>query len=125
MRRFLAPCLALLAGVAFGAFGLHAQTKPKAYTVTENELLDAGATVEYRALILPAIQAAGGRTLNTAEGKIVALMGAASPQRVALTEWDSAEQAQAFYTSKTWSDLAPQRDKAQRVVRVYSVEVVN
>src|SRR5262245_20775417 len=33
------------------------------------------------------------------------------------------EQAEAFYKSKAWNDLAPQRDKAQKVTRRYAVEV--
>ena len=33
-----------------------------------------------------------------------------------IDKWDSLEAAQAFYNSKTWKDLAPQRDKAQAVV---------
>src|SRR6266566_3163008 len=42
--------LALAAGVALGAAavqGLHAQAKPKAYIVTESELLDAAALATY------------------------------------------------------------------------------
>ena len=66
----------------------------KAYTVTEIEVLDAAATAEFRKLVGPAIQAARGRFLNTAGGKVIGIMGAAPPQRVAVTEWNSAEQAQ-------------------------------
>ena len=128
MARFLVPCLAMFVGVAIGAFALqelHAQTKTKAYSVTEIEVLDPPATAEFRKLVVPAIQAAGGRFLNTAGGKVIGIMGAAPPQRVALTEWDSAEQARAFYMSKAWADLSPARDKAEKLTRVYSVEVVN
>jgi uncharacterized protein (DUF1330 family) len=128
MRRFLAPFLTMFVGVAIGAFAhqqLHAQTKMKAYTVTEIEVLDAQATAEFRKLVVPAIQSAGGRFLNTAGGRVLGIIGAAPPQRVALTEWDSAEQARAFYMSKAWADLSPARDKAEKLTRVYSVEVVN
>jgi len=116
MARFLVPCLAMFVGVAIGAFALqelHAQTKTKAYSVTEIEVLDPPATAEFR------------RFLNTAGGKVIGIMGAAPPQRVALTEWDSAEQARAFYMSKAWTDLSPARDKAEKLTRVYSVEVTN
>jgi len=51
--------------------------------------------------------------------------GAAAPKRVAITEWDSLEKAQAFYNSKAWKDLAPQRDKAVKIIRRYVVEAVN
>jgi uncharacterized protein (DUF1330 family) len=128
MTRFLVPFLTLFVGVAIGAIALpelHAQTKMRAYTVTEIEVLDAAATAEFRKLVVPAIQAAGGRFLNTAGGKVSGIIGAVPPQRVALTEWDSAEQARAFYMSKAWADLSPARDKAERLTRVYSVEVTN
>ena len=51
-------------------------------------------------------------------------MGAAPPQRVIINEWDSVEQAQAFYKSKAYNDLVPQRDKAMKVIRLYVVETV-
>ena len=51
--------------------------------------------------------------------------GAPAPKRVAITEWDSLEQAEAFYKSKAWNDLEPQRDKAQKTVRRYVVESTN
>ena len=63
-------------------------------------------------------------TVKTGGGKVVALEGTA-PKRVAITEWDSLEKAQAFYTSKAWNDLAPERDKALKTIRRYIVETVN
>jgi uncharacterized protein (DUF1330 family) len=41
----------------------------------------------------------------------------------AVVEWDSLDDGVAFYKSKAWADLAPQRDKAVKVVRRYVVEV--
>ena len=119
--------LAVLAGVALGAAavqGLHAQAKPKAYTVSELETLDAAANAAFVPVIQAAQKAAGGRPLRTGGGKIVAMEGAA-PKRVAITEWDSLEQAQAFYKSKAWNDLTPQREKAVKTIRRYVVEAVN
>jgi uncharacterized protein (DUF1330 family) len=49
---------------------------------------------------------------------------AAPPGRVIINEWDSIEQAQAFYKSKAYTDLVPQRDKAMKVNRVYLVETI-
>ena len=128
MNRHATLALAVVAGAAFGAAavqGLHAQAKPKAYTVSELETLDAAA----EAAFVPAVQAAqkdiGARNLRTGGGRIVASEGAAPPKRVAITEWDSLEQAQAFYNSKAWNDLAPQRTKAQKTIRRYIVEAVN
>ena len=51
--------------------------------------------------------------------------GAPAPKRVAITEWDSLEKAQAFYDSKAWKDLAPQREKATKTIRRYAVEAIN
>jgi uncharacterized protein (DUF1330 family) len=120
--------LSLLAGVAIGAVaveGLHAQAKPKAYTITETQTLDATAQAEFAKTATAAIQSAGGHPLRTGGGKIVALDGAAPPPRVVLTEWDSLDQALAFYKSKAWADLAPLRDKATKAIRRYVVEAIN
>ena len=120
--------LAVVAGTALGAAamqGLHAQAKPKAYVVTETEPLDAAAQAAYSPLIRTAQTTAGGRNFRTAGGKIVALEGAAAPKRVGISEWDSLEQAQAFYNSKAFKDLAPQRDKAVKTIRRYIVEAAN
>ena len=119
--------LAVLVGVALGAAtmqGLHAQAKPKAYTVSELETLDAAANDAFVPVIQAAQKAAGGRPLRTGGGKIVAMEGVA-PKRVAISEWDSLEQAQAFYKSKAWNDLTPQREKAVKTIRRYVVEAVN
>ena len=43
---------------------------------------------------------------------------------MAINEWDSLEAAQAFYNSKAWKDLAPQRDKAQKLTRLHAVEAL-
>jgi uncharacterized protein (DUF1330 family) len=120
--------MAVVAGAALGAAamqGLHAQAKPKAYLVTEIEVLDAKGADAYGALIRPTQTAAGGRVLRTAGGKVVEFEGAAAPKRVAITEWDSLEQAQAWFNSAARKDLMPQRDKAEKVTRSYAVEAVN
>ena len=119
--------LSMIAGAALGGAaiqGLHAQAKPKAYTVSELETIDAAANAAFVPLVQAAQKAAGGRNLRTGGGKIVALEGTA-PKRVAITEWDSLEQAEAFYKSKAWNDLAPQRDKALKTIRRYAVEAMN
>jgi uncharacterized protein (DUF1330 family) len=120
--------LAVVAGATIGAAAmqaLHAQAKPKAYTISELETLDAAAQAAYVPAVQAAQKAAGARLFNTAGGKIVAMEGAPAPKRVAITEWDSLEKAQAFYDSKAWKDLAPQRDKAVKTIRRYAVEAVN
>jgi len=120
--------IAVVAGAALGAAavqGLHAQAKPKAYLVTEIEVLDAAAADAYGALIRPVQGAAGAHVFRTAGGKVVALEGAAPPMRVAISEWDSLAQAQAYYDSAARKNLVPQRDKAEKIIRSYAVEAVN
>ena len=66
---------------------------------------------------------AHGRALRTLNGRVVSIEGAPAPKNVALIEWDSVDDAVAFYKSKAWTDLAPQREKAQKTIRRYVVEV--
>ena len=65
------------------------------------------------------------RSRCTGGGKVVGLDGPPPPKRVAITEWDSLEQAEAFFKSKAWTDLGPDRDKAIKTIRRYAVEAVN
>jgi uncharacterized protein (DUF1330 family) len=119
--------VAVVAGAALGAAavqGLHAQAKPKAYIVTESEVLDAAALAAYRPKIVAAIQAAGGRRLAPATDKIVVFVGQA-PKRIGITEWDTLEKAQAYRNSAAFKNLAPERDKAVKTVRSFAVEVAN
>jgi uncharacterized protein (DUF1330 family) len=128
MKTKYTVALSMLAGVAIGAMavqGLQAQGKPKAYSVSETELTDATAQAAYTPLAQAAQRNAGARPLRTAGGKVVAVEGAAPPKRVAITEWDSLEQAQAFYNSAAWKDLAPQREKGVKTIRRYLVEAMN
>jgi uncharacterized protein (DUF1330 family) len=117
--------LSMIAGAAVGAaaiLGLHAQAKPKAYTVSELETIDAQAQQAYLPAARKAIEAAHGRALRTAAGKVVHIEGAPAPKNAAIVEWDSLDEAVAFYKSKAWTDLAPQRDKTQKTIRRYAVE---
>ena len=118
--------LAVVVGAAMGAAavqGLHAQAKPKAYTVSELETIAAAAQAVYVPHIIAAQTAAGARNFNTAGGRTVAMIGTA-PKRVAIVEWDSLEKAEAFYKSQAWNALAAERDKAVKQVRRYSVEAL-
>ena len=120
--------LAVIVGAGFGAAamqGLHAQAKLKAYSVSELDTLDAAAQAAYVPAVLAAQRAAGGRPFNTGGGRIVAMEGVTAPKRVAITEWDSLEQAEAFYKSTAWKDLTPQREKAVKTIRRYAVEAMN
>jgi uncharacterized protein (DUF1330 family) len=126
MKSRYTVALSMLAGIALGAAaiqGLHAQAKPKAYTISELEVLDATALAAYVPKVLEAQKAAGARPLRTAGGKIVAMEGTAA-KRVAITEFESLEQAEAFYKSKAWNDLATERNKAVKTIQRYAVEVL-
>ena len=117
--------IAAVAGAAFGAAavqGLHAQAKLKAYSVSESEQMGT-APAAYLPNVRKAIEAAHGRALRTTYGKVVPLEGAAPPTSVAIVEWDSVDDAVAFYKSNAWTGLASEREKAQKTIRRYVVEV--
>src|SRR5262249_56687637 len=101
MKNRFTLALSLLAGAALGAVvqGLHAQAKPKAYIVTETEVLDAAALAAYVPQAQAAARAAGGRPgIVPAGGKVVGLIGE-PPKRFGVSEWESLEKAQAYYNS--------------------------
>jgi uncharacterized protein (DUF1330 family) len=117
--------LSLLAGAALGATAvqvLHADTKPKAYLVTETELLDPAALSAYLPKIREAAKAAGGNIdFIPSGGTIVKVVGEA-PKRVGISEWESLEKVQAWMDSPARKELAPQRDKVQRITRQFIIE---
>ena len=119
--------LALVVGVAVGAaavHGLHAQSKPKAYQVTELEIIDAAAWKTFVQAVRAAQQEASGRNLRTAMGKVVAFVGD-PPKNVGITEFDSLDQAVAYRNSQAFKDLDPLRNKAIKIMRQYTVEAEN
>jgi uncharacterized protein (DUF1330 family) len=127
MRTRYRVALSLLAGVAIGGFavqGLHAQAKLKAYSIGEIIPI-AGATVSpsYLTAARKALADAGGRSMGTLKGRIFHAEGEPAPISVAMTEWDSADDARAFFQSKAWKDLAPEGEKTAKTIRRYIVEV--
>jgi len=116
---------AMLVGFGFGAItvqSLHAQAKPKAYLVTETEVIDAAALATYTPQAQAAVRAAGGRPgIVATGGRIVALVGT-PPKRFGVSEWESLEKAQAWYNSEQRKALTPLRDKAFKIVRQFIVE---
>jgi uncharacterized protein (DUF1330 family) len=127
MRTRYTIALSLLAGAAIGGFsvqGLHAQAKLKAYSIGEIMPV-AGATVSpaYLAAARKALADAGGRSMGTLRGRIFHAEGEPPPVGVAMTEWDSADAARAFFQSEAWKALAPEGARTARTVRRYIVEV--
>jgi uncharacterized protein (DUF1330 family) len=57
-------------------------------------------------IVRKAIEQAHGRSLRTINGRVVSIEGPPPPKNVAIVEWDSVDDAVAFYKSKAWTDLA-------------------
>src|SRR5246127_5434452 len=126
MKTRYAVALSMIAGAALGGAaiqGLHAQAKLKAYSIAEVEVTNASAQPGYLPDVRKAIEQSHGRSLRTLNGRIVSLEGGTPPKNLALVEWDSVDDAMAFYKSKAWTDLAPQREKSKKTIRRYLVEV--
>jgi len=125
MKTRYTVALSMIAGAALGAAaiqGLHAQAKPKAYLVTESEVVDRAALDTYFPQVRQAAKPAGGNIdfVGPSE-KTVAVVGEA-PKRVGVSEWESLDKAQAWINSSERKALAPQRDKAQKITRQYIIE---
>ena len=127
MRSYLTIAASVAVGMAIGGFavqGLHAQVKPKAYLVTESQIIDAAAAQASAQEIQKVIQAAGGRSVISTRGKITAVEGAA-PARFGVSEWDNIDKAQAYMNSPERKALTPLRDKGVKTVRQFIVEQPN
>ena len=126
MKTRYTVALSMIAGAALGGAaiqGLHAQAKLKAYSIAEIEVIDVSAQPGYVPVVRKSIEQSHGRSLRTLNGRVVSVEGGTPPKNVAIVEWDSVDDALAFYKSKAWTDLAPQRDKSQKTIRRYLVEV--
>ena len=99
---------------------LHAQSKPKAYAVAEIEVTDPDKFKPYidgTGIIVPQ---AGGRFLARGN-KTFVLAGTPPKAVVAVVEWDSYEQAQAFFNSEAYKKLIPAREAGSNF-RAFVVE---
>ena len=117
--------LAMLVGIGIGAVAvqtLHAQAKPKAYQVTELEIINEEAWKTFSQAVRASQQTASGRNLRTARGKVVSFVGD-PPKHVGITEFDSLDAAVAYRNGPAFKDLDPLRNKAIKIVRQYTVEV--
>ena len=119
--------LAMVVGIGIGSVAvqtLHAQAKPKAYQVTELEIINEEEWKTFSQAVRASQQTASGRNLRTARGKVVSFVGDA-PKHVGITEFDSLDQAVAYRNGSAFKDLDPLRNKAIKIVRQYTVEVEN
>jgi uncharacterized protein (DUF1330 family) len=113
MKTHFKVAIALVTGAAIGGAaiqGLHAQSTPKAYVVTEIEVINQEAQNAYLPKVGEVIRSTGGSYLARG-GKIVALEGEA-PKRVTIVVYDSLEKAQASRNSPAWAALSAERSKA-------------
>ena len=106
--------IALVAGVAIGGVaiqGLHAQATPKAYVITEIEVINQEAQNAYLPKVGAVIKETGGAYIARG-GKIVALEGGDAPKRATIVVYDSLDKAQASRNSPAWAALSEDRKKA-------------
>jgi uncharacterized protein (DUF1330 family) len=124
MKTPLAVALSMIAGAAFGAAavqGLHAQAKPPVYYVAEIDVSNIDAwQKDYAPRAQAVIKAAGGRVLAAGQ-KVTSIEGAPPKPRIALIQWESAEQVQAWRSSAAFKELTPLREKLG-TVRSFTVE---
>jgi uncharacterized protein (DUF1330 family) len=111
MKTQYALGLALISAIAGAGLvqSLHAQGKPKAYAIAEIQVTDAEKFKPYLEGTSVIVPQAGGRFL--ARGNKTFVLGGAPPKTVvAVVEWDSYEQAQAFFNSDAYKKLIPARE---------------
>jgi uncharacterized protein (DUF1330 family) len=124
MKTYYTVGLSMLAGAALGAAaiqGLHAQAKPPVYYIAEIDVQNIDAwQKDYAPRAQAVIKAAGGRVLAAGQ-KVTSLEGAAPKPRVAVIQWESAEQVQAWRNSAAFKELIPIREKLG-TVRSFTVE---
>jgi uncharacterized protein (DUF1330 family) len=114
-RSYSAVILAALIGVAVGAgavTGIKAQSKPRAYIVSEVELTGDRETYmrDYVAHVQETLDPFGGRFLVRG-GKTVATEGDPPKGRVVIIAFDSFEKAQAFRNSPDYLKIYPVRER--------------
>jgi len=125
MQATYTTLLALVAGFALGAAAietLHAQAKPAAFVVAEVNVKDMdGYKNEFQPAILPIIEAEGGKFLARG-GKTTSFAGALPSNRVVITQYESLDRAQEWW-SKANGALSIGRKYAE--FSVYAVEGIS
>ena len=107
MQTRYSTVLTLVVGAAIGGVavqGLHAQSAPLAYTVTETDIANLDAyQKEYIPLVRASIKAAGGRIVASGQN-IVSLDGEAPKTRIAITQFDSLDKVRAWRASAQYKE---------------------
>ena len=118
--------IALVAGTVIGAAaiqGLHAQSTPKAYVVTEIEVINQDAQNAYLPKVGEVIKSSGGAYLARG-GKIISLEGGDAPKRATIVVYDSLRKPKPR-SSPAWTTLSGDRSKAMKakswVMRDYRI----
>ena len=122
MKVSYAVAISAMCGVVAGAIGvqgLHAQAKPKAYVITEIEVLDQAAFKEFLPKVAEATKAAGGSYL--ARGETISAIDGAAPKRVTIQVYDSYDQAKNSRNTPGWASIKELQKKATKT-RSYAVE---
>jgi uncharacterized protein (DUF1330 family) len=124
MKTRYTVALSMCAGAALGAAaiqGLHAQAKPPVYYIAEIDVTNLDAwQKDYAPRAQAVIKAAGGRVLAAGQN-VTSIEGAPPKQRIALIQWESAEQVQSWRNSAAFKEIAPMREKFG-TVRSFTVE---
>jgi uncharacterized protein (DUF1330 family) len=114
--------LLVAAGIGLGAFTsrvIYAQNPAPAFTIAEIQVTDPEAFKEYASANATAIPASGGRFI-VRSGKSFVINGE-PPRSIAVIQWDSLDNARAYFESATYKKLVPVRDKASKF-RAFTVE---
>ena len=116
--------VAMLAGVALGALavqGLHAQAKPPLYVVSEIDVSNLDAyQKEYVPVAQASIKAGGGRILAAGQN-ITPIEGTPPKSTVAIVQWESIEQLNAYRKSAAFVDARKIGDKYAKF-RTFAIE---
>ncbi len=123
MKSHTSIALAVIAGFALGAVGihtLHAQAKPPVFTVVEIEVSNVDA---YGKEYVPKAQQLlrdKGATILVGSNNVVAFEGKPA-KRLAVHQWESMEKAKAWYASKEYKENRKVGDKYAKF-RILAVE---
>jgi len=124
MNRRLTAIVALIVGFALGAAAVEAvraQAKPLAYAIAEVEVTDQATYQEYQKGAAVQIPVAGGRFI--ARGGRTFVISGPPPKRAVVLQWESFENAQAFFESEAYRRPVPTRDKSSNF-RAFVIEGV-